>query len=125
MGTLLYDLDCGFCKRSAEVLRGWGVRCAIVAGTPAALTERGVDAERAQREIPYVADEGTVRWGAAAIAEALRTGPVVARAAGAVLRAPGARTLAAVVYRVVAQHRHRLPGGTATCRLPQPPPPAV
>jgi hypothetical protein len=32
---------------------------------------------------------------------------------------PGIRQLAGVVYRLVAKYRHKLPGGTPACKLPQ------
>ena len=40
------------------------------------------------------------------------------RAAGAVLGAPPLAWVAPPVYRLVAEHRHELPGGTAACALP-------
>jgi len=56
--------------------------------------------------------------GARAIARALlaarRPWPVV----GVVLLTPPVSVLAALVYRVVARHRHRLPGATVTCASP-------
>ncbi len=113
---LLYDADCGFCTRSASWL-SWvgvpGVRSLQSVDLPAL----GVDAARAAREIPAVLASGQVVYGARAIGEALRFGPVWLRGAGWLVRGPLA-WLAALVYRVVARYRHRLPGGTGECRLP-------
>ncbi len=76
-----------------------------------------VDAARAAREIPAVLADGRVVYGARAIGEAMRFGPPWLRAAGWLMRGPLAWP-AALVYRVVARFRHRLPGGTGECRLP-------
>ncbi|MDO5683761.1 MAG: DCC1-like thiol-disulfide oxidoreductase family protein, partial [Propionibacteriaceae bacterium] len=77
----------------------------------------GVDAARAGREIPFVGTDGSVRYGAPAIAAALRTCGAPWRQAGWLLERWPVRALAAPIYAVVAQFRHRLPGGTAACRL--------
>lgn len=111
MGALLYDPDCGFCTRAAGWLGRFGVTCEIAAGYPATLAALSVDPARAGREIPFVHDDGTVTWGAAAIADALATGRPAARLASFALGAPGLRRLARAAYRLVANNRHRLPGG--------------
>ncbi|WP_374928714.1 thiol-disulfide oxidoreductase DCC family protein [Kytococcus sedentarius] len=124
MSALLYDPDCGFCTRAAELLMRWPVSCEVAPMDPERLAAAGVDAERADREIPFVDDAGGVRYGSAAIAAALRTagrstplGQLV-WAAGAVLGNPPVAWVAPHVYRLVAEHRHELPGGTAACAMP-------
>ena len=114
-GTLHFDPDCGFCTRAAGLLVRLGVRCRVVPWTG---TEPHLDHRRAAHEIPFTRPDGTVTHGAAAIADALRTAPPPLRWAGAALGTRGARLLADPVYRWVARHRHRLPGGTSSCRLP-------
>ncbi|OLT38861.1 hypothetical protein BJF82_08345 [Kytococcus sp. CUA-901] len=124
MSALLYDPDCGFCTRAAQVLARWPVTCEVAPMTPDRLAAAGVDAQRADREIPFVDDAGQVSYGAAAIAAALRTADRSAPlgrlvwAAGAALGAPPLAWVAPPVYRLVAEHRHELPGGTAACALP-------
>lgn len=85
--------------------------------TPAALEQHGIDPQRAMVEIPFVDDTGAIHFGARAIGLALATGHGAVRLAGLVLLAPGVRQVAGLVYPVVARHRHRLPGGSASCRI--------
>lgn len=81
------------------------------------LVAYGVSPDRAQREVPFRHDDGRVTFGAEAIADALlvcrRPWPV----AGELLRLRGIDRLAALIYRLVARYRHRLPGGTAACAM--------
>jgi predicted DCC family thiol-disulfide oxidoreductase YuxK len=44
------------------------------------------------------------------------------RFAGALIATPPVSWVAALGYRLVAANRHRLPGGTPACRMPQPEP---
>ncbi len=124
MSTLLYDPDCGFCTRCATVLQQWPLACQIAPMDPARLASAGIDPARADREIPFVDDAGQVSHGSAAIAAALRTADTstplgqALRAAGTVLAKPPVAWVAPQVYRLVAEHRHELPGGTAACAMP-------
>lgn len=111
---LLYDADCGFCSRSASWLSARGVE--VRALQSVGLGSLGVDAVRAAGEIPGILPGGGVVYGARAIGEALRGGPRWLQAAGWLIRGPLAWP-AAFVYRLVAQNRHSLPGGTGECRL--------
>ncbi len=115
--ALFYDADCGFCTRSAEFLRARGARCEVRPQREHELLERGVDPVRAAREVPFVAAAGGVRWGADAIAAALATCPGAWGLLGRLIGTPPALLLGRPVYAWVAAHRHRLPGGSATCRL--------
>jgi predicted DCC family thiol-disulfide oxidoreductase YuxK len=116
VAALLYDADCGFCTRSAGWLRGLGLAASIEPLQRADLPARGVDAARAQREIPFV-DDSSVSYGAEAIGRALATGRGAWRLIGLLLSRPPVLWLASPVYAAVAANRHRLPGGTDTCRL--------
>ncbi|MGO1583113.1 MAG: thiol-disulfide oxidoreductase DCC family protein [Actinomycetaceae bacterium] len=117
-GHLLYDGDCGICTSLAMWLGRRDMGCGITPITPERLARLGVDADRATREIPFALPSGEVRYGARAIAAALRTGPAWLRAAGAVLDVRPLRPVAAWAYGVVARNRGRLPGRTAACALP-------
>lgn len=114
--VLLFDADCAFCTRSAAAMGRFGLTARVEPMQRHDLASLGVDADRAAREIPYV-DGHRVRYGAEAIAAALTTGPRPWRLLGRALRAPVVRRLADWVYRLVAAHRHRLPGGRAECRI--------
>lgn len=120
--TLIFDGDCGFCTRSAEVARR--VSRGRFDTTPwqeVDLPLLGLTPEQCTDAVQFVADgpDGApeARAGHRAIAAALRTagGPWVVPAA--VLTAPGIDTLAARVYDWVAAHRYQLPGGTPACTV--------
>ncbi len=114
---VLFDADCGFCTRSAGWFARWS-RASVEPLQAVDLAALGVDAARAERELPAILVSGQVVYGSDAVAAALASGPWWARAAGFVLRLPLIRSLARPVYALVARNRHRLPGGTTFCRLP-------
>ncbi|RKN45514.1 DUF393 domain-containing protein [Micromonospora endolithica] len=121
---MLYDGDCGFCTRSINDISG-RVRPAtpIAAYQTVDLAAWGVTASRADHEVLYVEPSGRVYGGAQAFARLLRTGRPAWRPVGFLLALPPTRWLAAGVYRLVADNRMRLPGGTAACAVPRPPHP--
>ena len=118
-GTLVFDGDCAFCTRSADVARRLlPAGSAIVAWQFLDLVEAGVTAERAQAEVLWIGRDGEVSGGAAAVAQALSAAGRPWSLAGVLLDAPPLRWVAPSVYRLVAANRYRLPGGTAACRVP-------
>ena len=119
--TLLFDGDCAFCTRSAEVARRvLPADCDVTAWQFADLAAFGVTAERAQAEVLWVDRDGAVSGGAAAVARGLRAAGRPWSLLGVVLTVPPVTWLAPFVYRLVAANRYRLPGGTAACRLEDP-----
>lgn len=116
-GLLLFDADCAFCTRSARRLARFGLRAEIAPLQAHDLAALSVDPARALREIPYVADDGAVSYGAPAIAHALGTGNILWRTVSRILRLWPISAAAAACYRLVARNRHRLPGGTDACAV--------
>ncbi|MFT4008787.1 MAG: DCC1-like thiol-disulfide oxidoreductase family protein [Nocardioidaceae bacterium] len=117
MGTLLlYDADCGFCTRAVSLAPRLRLTAEVAPIQATDLVALGIDPERAEREMPAVAD-GAVHYGHEAIAAGLLTGPAPVRLAGRIVGARPLRWLFGSLYRWVAAHRHSLPGGTATCQL--------
>lgn len=122
MPVLIYDGDCGFCTRAAEWAR---VRTPDVTVTPwqwADLAALGLTIERCRAAVQWIdeagKEPGRAYAGAAAVAGWLtHRGGWGARLAR-LYPLPGMRQLADAGYRLVAQYRHRLPGGTPACRLP-------
>jgi predicted DCC family thiol-disulfide oxidoreductase YuxK len=119
---LIFDGDCGFCTSSADWLgtrlnRPRGPNARLIPWQFTDLAALGTTAERAQREVLWVSTDGTIRGGAAAFAAWLkfRGGPYAV--AGYAMDLPIVRKLAAGVYRVIAQNRHRMPGGSPACAL--------
>ncbi|MCZ2827131.1 MULTISPECIES: thiol-disulfide oxidoreductase DCC family protein [unclassified Modestobacter] len=117
--ALVFDGDCAFCTRCADVARRLlPADVQVVPWQFVDLAEIGVSAERAQTEVLWVGRDGAVTGGAPAVARALRAAGRPWWLLGAVLAAPPVRWVAPFGYRLVAANRHRLPGGTAACRLP-------
>lgn len=116
-GVFLYDPDCGFCTASVEFLRRHlrsSIDYAPYVGHD--LAGVGLTEDQCRQQAWVVLDDGRTAGGAMAFAEVLSHGGPAAMAIGRLLRAPGARQVAQAVYRFVARHRHRLPGGTGGCR---------
>ncbi len=117
--ALVFDGDCGFCTRSADVARRvLPADCAVVPWQGVDLAAVGTSAARAQREVLWVPRTGEVVGGAPAVAAALRAAGSGWALLGRLLQLPLVDRLAGAVYRVVAANRMRLPGGTAACALP-------
>jgi predicted DCC family thiol-disulfide oxidoreductase YuxK len=119
-GTLVFDGDCAFCTRSADLARR--VLPADVRVVPwqfLDLAAAGVTEERARSEVLWLGPDGAVAGGAPAVALALRAAGRPWSLAGVLLSAPPLRWVAPFVYRAIAANRYRLPGGTPACRMPR------
>ena len=116
--VFLYDGDCGFCTRCATFLRQHvPTDSRIVAWQTADLAPLGVTAGQCSAAVQFVSRDGTSA-GPVAIAGLLRTSTTVWwRLAGRLLGTRPVLLLAWPAYRLVARHRHRLPGGTAACEI--------
>jgi len=116
--TVVYDGDCGFCTRSVSWLARWDRRGLLRfvrsqdAAALAALPPMAPAALAAAMHL--VTPAGEVFAGAAGAPHILRLVPG-GRALAALFRLPGVPALADRVYRLVARHRHRLPGATDRC----------
>ncbi|WP_216870854.1 thiol-disulfide oxidoreductase DCC family protein [Modestobacter excelsi] len=121
--TLVFDGDCAFCTRSAEVARR--LLPADVRVEPwqfLDLAALGTTAARARHEVLWIGRDGGVDGGVAggapAVALALRAAGLPWSPIGVLLSLPPLRWAAPVLYRLIADNRYRLPGGTAACRVP-------
>lgn len=113
--VFLYDGDCAFCTSCARVLERIEPETEIVAWQHADLAELGITAEQAADAVQWIHIDGTVRSGHEAIAATLKTAGRSWKFAGRVMLLPGTSWTAAKIYRLVADNRHRLPGGTPAC----------
>jgi predicted DCC family thiol-disulfide oxidoreductase YuxK len=111
-GHLVYDADCGFCTRSAHWLDEQPV-----AWHDLDLGTVGATAEEAAANAGWLVEGRITALGADAIAAALRARGGTASFVGWCLTVPGLRRLALIAYPRIAAQRHRLPGGTAACRI--------
>jgi predicted DCC family thiol-disulfide oxidoreductase YuxK len=119
MSILVFDGDCAFCTRAAGFITGRIKPTAEVRPWQSLdLDELGLTSEQCSTAVQWVGDSGETRAGAAAITAMLRKAGPGWAALGAFGELPGMRSLAAATYRVVASNRHRLPGGSPTCEMP-------
>lgn len=117
--VLVFDGDCGFCTTSVRFAeRRVRPRCEIVPWQFADLEALGTTQERAEYEVLWVTPVGTVYGGSQAVAKALLSAGRGWAVLGALLTLPPLRWAAHGVYRLVADNRHRMPGGTAACAMP-------
>ena len=116
--ALVFDGDCAFCSRSADLARRLlPAHCEVLPWQWADLAAVGVSPERARSEVLWIDEDGTVSGGAPAVAHVLRAvgGPL--SLLGRLLALPPISWAAAPLYRLVAANRYRLPGGTPACRV--------
>lgn len=116
---LVYDGDCGFCARSAR----WAAD-RLPDGTVVApshdldLPAIGLSQADVERSAWWL-DGDRLAGGHEAIGRCLIAIGGRWRPVGRLLFVPPISWVAAVVYRLVARFRHRMPGGTAACRVDQ------
>lgn len=117
--VLIYDGDCAFCTRSVQWIERFIPTTAELAPYQFAdLPGFGISQERAEYEALWTRPDGRVDGGAQAFASLLIDSGGVWRPLGALLRVPPFRWLAHGAYRLIANNRDRLPGGTPACLLP-------
>ncbi len=122
---LVFDGDCAFCTSSAtwvaaRLHRTEGPDARLVPWQFTDLAALGTTEERATTEVLWVEPDGRIRGGAAAFAAWLRFRGGLYALLGRAMELPLVRTVAGVVYRVVARNRDKMPGGTPACALPPP-----
>lgn len=120
--VLVYDGDCGICTKLSTVvttrLRARPDDFAVTAYQHVDLPALGLTAAQCDEALQWVAADGRVSSAEDAVARTFLASRMPFRPLGALLRVPGVRAVAGVVYRWVARNRHRLPGGTPACSLP-------
>ncbi|HEX5543595.1 MAG TPA: DCC1-like thiol-disulfide oxidoreductase family protein [Micromonospora sp.] len=120
LSTFVYDGDCGFCTSCAEFIgRRIPTASRVVPWQFADLKALGLTVAECDEAVQWVGADGTRAAGPDAIARLLGNSTSLWRAAGRMLKVRPVRALAWPVYRWVARNRHRMPGGTAACALPQ------
>ena len=112
---LVYDGDCAFCTSCARLLGRIGADAEIVAWQLTDLAELGLTDRQAATAVQWVEVDGTVRSGHEAIAGILGVAGPIWRLLGRMILTPGISWVAAKAYRLVADNRYRLPGGTPAC----------
>ncbi|QMU76390.1 DUF393 domain-containing protein [Streptacidiphilus sp. PB12-B1b] len=125
--VLVYDGDCAFCSSSVRFAERhfdaarWRAVPFQFADLEAlaAFTGGRVTAARCEHEVLWITPDARVHGGAQAAARLLlRTRRPLWSVLGALLTVPPVSWAAAGVYRLVADNRQRMPGGTPACALP-------
>jgi predicted DCC family thiol-disulfide oxidoreductase YuxK len=108
MAVVIFDGDCGFCRRRVEWLRTHAkAELEIIAWQEADLESFALTAAQCQQRVQWV--EGSIHAsGGAAIARCFQGCGQPWRLLGSAMRLPGIRSLAELGYRVVAANRGRL-----------------
>jgi predicted DCC family thiol-disulfide oxidoreductase YuxK len=118
--VFLFDGDCAFCTTCANfVERRIPTDATVIPWQFADLDALGVRQADAEEAVIWVAPDGSSSAGPEAVARLLVSAGSLWRPLGWVLGTRPVRRLAWPVYRFVARNRHRMPGGTAACSLPQ------
>jgi predicted DCC family thiol-disulfide oxidoreductase YuxK len=117
--TLVYDGDCAFCTSSVRAMQRLGLTAdTVIPWQHADLPALQLTEQQCRDAVQWVDDRGTSS-GHRAIARLMLHAGVPWRPLGALLLIPPFSWLAAVIYRLIANNRHRLPGGTPACALPR------
>jgi predicted DCC family thiol-disulfide oxidoreductase YuxK len=121
---LVYDGDCAFCSRVVDIARArLGVACRAVPWQQADLAALGLTQAQVVEKVWWIDPDGSKVSGHRAVAAALRHGAPAVRPVGRLLDAGALAPVASAGYDLVARNRHRLPGGTAACRIEPDPDP--
>lgn len=116
----LYDGDCAFCTSCAQfVERRIPTTADVRPWQFTDLAPLGVTQAQAEAAVVWAAAGRPPVAGPVAIARLLVDAGSFWRPLGWLLDLAPVRWVAWPIYRLVARNRHRMPGGTAACSLPQ------
>lgn len=116
---LIFDGDCAFCSTCVRFIqRRMHTSAEILPWQETDLVHYGLTEKQAQDALQWIAVSGRTSSGAAAVARLLIDAGGLWRPLGWITLCPPFSWLAAGVYRLIANNRHRLPGGTPACAIP-------
>jgi predicted DCC family thiol-disulfide oxidoreductase YuxK len=112
--VLIFDGECGFCRRSVRILRARVRRVPrIVAWQSIDPAQYGTTEEACRTAVQHVGTDGRVRGGADGIARLLVEAGWPWLVPGRVMSVPGVIHISRAAYRWVARNRHRFRGDPA------------
>ena len=123
MGLLVFDGDCAFCTSTVAFARRWvNSDTEAVPWQLADLASLGLSQQSCAEAVQYRDRRG--RWSSAgrAVTALLQDARAPWSWVGHLAALPGLVWAVDHIYVFVANNRHRLPGGTPACRLPESPP---
>lgn len=116
----VYDGDCAFCTRCASfVERRIPTAARVVPWQFADLPALGLTVDECEEAVQWIGPDGVRAAGPDAIGHLLGSSNLGWRLVGRAVRSRAVSAAAWPAYRWVARNRHRLPGGTPACALPQ------
>jgi len=118
--VFLYDGDCAFCTSCAHFIeRRIPTSAEVSPWQFADLDLLGVTQAQAEEAVLWIAEGEPVAAGPDAIARLLEESRSAWKGLGWFLSREPVGWMAWPMYRWVSRNRHRMPGGTAECSLPQ------
>ena len=119
--VLIFDGDCGFCTTTANwIEKNSLIPVEIQPYQWATLADYGLTETEAADKVQLIAD-GKIFAGHHCMAKLMLIQPnLLLKFVGAVMVMPGIDPISAKVYAWFAANRHKLPGGTAACKMPRP-----
>jgi predicted DCC family thiol-disulfide oxidoreductase YuxK len=115
----LFDGDCGLCKNYVDRMKKRiDLPINFVTYQSVDIIALGVNLASCLEGPALVRADGTHVIGVGAMAGMLRTAGYPYRFFGCVMLAPGVSPLLTRVQAIFYRNRHRLPGGTESCRIP-------
>ncbi|MFM9121708.1 MAG: thiol-disulfide oxidoreductase DCC family protein [Actinomycetota bacterium] len=118
--VLVWDGDCAFCARCVRFIeRRIKTDARIVAHQKADLAALGLTTKQCQAALQWVGADRTIRQGSRAVAALLRSSSFAWGILGVAIDLPVVRVVSSAIYKLIANNRQHLPGGTEACALDQ------
>lgn len=117
MNTLTYDNDCGFCTKAANWLVQRSDSTEAIAFQEFDYIAVGLTYEQISTAAYFIRADGRIFRGTVAMGHALLHARYPWRLLGWPLVLPLTSWIGRMCYPILAKNRHRLPGGTASCKL--------
>jgi predicted DCC family thiol-disulfide oxidoreductase YuxK len=115
---VFYDGDCAFCSSAARFAQNRIAKNLDFAAYQLIdLEPYEVTAAQCAQSLKFIDGDGKIYSAQNAIAEILISSGKFWTGFGRLIKLPGMNLIAALGYKLVAANRHRLPGGTPTCKM--------
>ncbi len=117
---LIFDGDCAFCSQCVRwVARRLPRKLSMTPWQEADLAALDLTQQQCEDAVPWISVNGSHAAGEVAVAQLLIWQRGIWALLGRAHLLPGVAQLSGAVYRWTARNRHRLPGDTPACALPQ------
>lgn len=117
---LIYDGDCGFCSKSVNFGKVRFKKPVEVVPWQQIddLSLYGLSIEDVTSRVYFIDNKGKPFGGAKGVFKSMKQMNKAWVLLGSLLLTPGVSVVANPVYRVIARNRHKLPGSTDACKIP-------